>query len=537
MQKHPKLNLLIVDDKAENIIALEALLNQHDVNIITTTSPNEALRICWEKDIAIALIDVQMPGMNGFELVEILKNNARTQEITVIFVTAISLEAKYAIKGLNVGAIDYLYKPLDPYITSAKVDSFIQLVRNQREIRNKNLELEKFQAELIKAKEDAEQSKRAKESFMANMSHEIRTPINGIIGLVHLLGKGELDADQKEMLKLLEVSSESLRGVINDILDISKIEAGKFRINYAPTDIRLLVTQATNLLNIRAQEKSLNLVLEIDKKLPEIIIADSLRLNQIFMNLLSNAVKFTDKGSIFFKVNVLDTKSNTVQIEFLVKDTGIGISKKNQLKIFDKFEQIEDHSISQSGGTGLGLSIVKKLAELKGGTLRLESEEGKGSCFYFTKWYEFQDKEYVVKEVKSEDNVMQSLKGMRILVAEDNVINKFLILRILQKWEIEVTVVMNGLEVIEMLEKNAFDLILMDTYMPGMNGFDVTRKIRDGAVVGKEQIPIITFTAGILDVERVTSVAAGANDILSKPFDIDILHQKISKYFNPHFQP
>lgn len=532
MLQQEKLNLLIVDDKAENIIALEALLNQHDINIITTTSPNEALRICWEKDIAIALVDVQMPGMNGFELVEILKNNARTQEITVIFVTAISIEAKYAIKGLNVGAIDYLYKPLDPYITSAKVDSFIQLVRNQREIRQKNQQLEKFQAELIKAKDEAEQSKKAKQSFLANMSHEIRTPINGIIGILHLLDKSELNTEQKEMLKLLQVSSESLLGVINDILDISKIEAGKFKINYAPTEVRPLVTQAKNLLNIRAQEKHLDLILKIDERTPEVIIADSLRLNQIFMNLLSNAVKFTDKGTITFAVDVLDFKSNAVLIDFSVTDTGAGISKENQLKIFDKFEQVEDHSITQHGGTGLGLSIVKKLVELKGGTLNLESEEGKGSRFSFTKWYEYTAKQEVVETADQKEPVNASLKGMRILVAEDNPINKFLIMRILQKWEIDVTVVMNGLEVLDILTKHDFDLILMDTYMPGMNGFDVTRKIRKGEISGKEGTPIITFTAGILDVERATSAEAGANDILSKPFDVEVLHQKISHYFN-----
>ncbi|KQC02647.1 response regulator [Pedobacter sp. Hv1] len=525
-----KINLLIVDDKPENIVALEALLDQHDINIITTTSPNEALRICWEKDIAIALVDVQMPGMNGFELVEILKNNSRTQEIMVIFVTAISLEAKYAIKGLNVGAIDYLYKPLDPYITSAKVDSFIQLVRSQREIKQKNLQLESFKAELIKAKNEAEQSKKAKENFMANMSHEIRTPINGIIGLVHLLNKSTLDDDQKEMLGLLQVSSESLLGVINDILDISKIEAGKFRINYAETDIRLLIKQATNLLNIRAREKGLDLVLDIDETLPNIIIADSLRLNQIFMNLLSNAIKFTNEGMITFKVEVLDRKSNTSQIKFSIIDTGIGISTVNQDKIFDKFEQVEDHSISQHGGTGLGLSIVKKLVELKGGTLELESKEGKGSTFSFTKWYEFAKSKKIEKEEDDPEN-LPALKGLKILVAEDNLINKFLILKILENWEVDVKAVTNGLDVFEMLKDNDFHVILMDTYMPGMNGLEVTKKIRSGFIAGKENIPIITFTAGVLDTDKEISVKAGANDILSKPFNINVLHQKIKTYF------
>jgi len=527
-----KVNLLIVDDKPENIIALEAVLDQQDINIISTTSPNEALRICWEKDIALALVDVQMPGMNGFELVEILKSNAKTQDIMVIFVTAISLEVKYALKGLNAGAIDYLYKPLDPYVTSAKVDSFIQLIRNQREIKDKNLQLEKFQKELIKAKNEAELGKKAKENFMANMSHEIRTPINGIIGLINLLKKSELNSDQKEMLSLLEVSSESLLGVINDILDISKIEAGKFRINYAETNIRLILTQATNLLDIRAKEKKLDLKLEIADDLPEIIIADSLRLNQIFMNLLSNAVKFTQKGEIKLKAEVLGKKTNTVQIRFSVIDSGIGISPADQAKIFDKFEQIEDHTIAQHGGTGLGLSIVKKLVELKGGTLELTSKEGEGSTFSFTKWYEFiaDDKAKQNTEKTNDTEVLSSLKGLKVLVAEDNVINKFVLLKVLDGWEVTSDVVVNGLDVLETLKTNDYDVILMDTYMPGMNGLEATEKIRAGYIPGKENIPIITFTAGVLETDKETSVKAGANDILSKPFKPAVLYQKIKIY-------
>ncbi|HEX8607184.1 MAG TPA: response regulator, partial [Pedobacter sp.] len=210
-----KINILIVDDRPENIIALEALLQRDDISIITTTNPNEALRLSWEMDIAIALVDVQMPEMDGFELVEILKSNPRTKDILIIFVTAISKETKYAVRGLNSGAVDYLYKPLDPFVTSAKVDSFIQFVRVQREIKKKNKELEAYQKELIAAKELAEQGKRIKENFLANMSHELRTPINGIIGIAHLLEKTPLSEEQKEMISLLEISSNSLLGVIN----------------------------------------------------------------------------------------------------------------------------------------------------------------------------------------------------------------------------------------------------------------------------------------------------------------------------------
>jgi signal transduction histidine kinase len=528
-----KLNLLIVDDKEENIVALEALLYQHDINIITTTSPNEALRICWEKDIAIALIDVQMPGMDGFELVEILKNNPRTQEIMVIFVTAISVEAKHAIKGLNVGAIDYLYKPLDPYITSAKVDSFIQLVKSQREIKQKNIQLERFQTDLIRAKEDAEQGKRAKENFLANMSHEIRTPINGIIGLVHLLEKSELNDNQKEIIKLLSASSDSLLGVINDILDISKIEAGKFRIHFAETDIKLLLKQAINLLNIRAIEKNIDLILNIDEKLPNIIIADSLRLNQILMNLLSNAIKFTNKGSVTLSVEVVNIKSNNAQINFVIKDTGIGISRENLNKIFESFEQAEDQTIAKYGGTGLGLSIVKKLAELKGGVLNVESEEGVGSSFSFTRWYEFVEGNTDDRDIVS-DNTLTSLSGMRILVAEDNPVNKFLIVRLLDSWNANTQVVENGQEALENLRENDYDIILMDTFMPIMNGLEAIKRIRVGEIPGKDDMPIITFSAGVLDKDKETAIKAGANDVVSKPFKVNVLHQKLRMYAKKH---
>lgn len=527
MQKINKINLLIVDDKQENIIALEALLNRNDINIITTTSPNEALRICWEKDIAIALVDVQMPEMNGFELVEILKNNVRTQDILVIFVTAISTEPKYAIKGLTAGAVDYLYKPLDPYITSAKVDSFIHLIKTQIEIKTKNQQLEKIQRDLIKAKEEAEQGKRAKENFMANMSHEIRTPINGIIGLVHLLKQEQLTEAQGEIIDLLDVSSNSLLGVINDILDLSKIEAGKYTISLAETDIKELVTQASNLLNIKAIEKNIGLKLIIDENVPRYIMADSLRLNQIFMNLLSNAVKFTNEGEVIFKVENLEEKAQAALLKFSVIDTGIGISKENIQTIFQSFEQVENVHTRAYGGTGLGLSIVKKLVELKGGELDVQSTLGKGSTFSLTKWFKTITKEGEEK-VRIAPEKLPVLEGLKILVAEDNSINVFLIVKILNDWKVQTTVVTNGAAALEALQKESFDLILMDTYMPVMSGPEAIQKIREGHIPGKENIPIISFSAGVLDSDKEAAKKVGANDIIGKPFKIDALHEKIS---------
>jgi len=433
-------NILIVDDREENIIALEALLKRDDIKIFSTTSPNDALKIAWENHIAIALVDVQMPEIDGFELVDMLKSNPRTKDILVIFVTAISKESKYAVKGYSTGAVDYLYKPLDPYITFAKVDSFIQLARYQAEIIRKNEELENFSIvvnnsadiicavdaktlrvktinptvekilgykgteiigtsiidravepdriafrkklgeiikdnlnfavfefqfetfdgnviwaecrasyhnktifinisnispqksylqQLVKSKEAAEYGKKIKENFLANMSHELRTPINGVIGLTQLLRKTPLNDQQLSMLELLETSSQSLLGVINDVLDISKIESGKFNIIRAPNNIREVTASVFQLLKFKADEKMVDMLLDIDPNLPEYMMVDALRLNQVLMNLLSNAIKFTDRGHVKLKVSVLDRDKDRLKIKFSVEDTGIGIAEGN----------------------------------------------------------------------------------------------------------------------------------------------------------------------------------------------------------------
>lgn len=225
----------------------------------------------------------------------------------------------------------------------------------------------------------------------------------------------------------------------------------------------------------------------------------------------------------------MNKKSNNAHIRFSISDTGIGIAADFKDKIFESFEQVEDHRISRYGGTGLGLSIVKRLAELKGGILEVESEEGKGSTFSFTKWYEFVEGK---KDVKENDTTTElpSLDGVRILIAEDNPINKFLVVKILESWKVTTHVANNGQEALDALKENDYDLILMDTYMPIMNGLEATKKIRSGYVPGKQYIPIIAFSAGVLDMDREVAIEAGANDIVSKPFKPNVLHQKISRF-------
>ncbi|GAB3928152.1 hybrid sensor histidine kinase/response regulator [Mucilaginibacter myungsuensis] len=633
-------NILIVDDREENIIALEALLHRDDIRKFSTTSPNEALKIAWENQIAIALVDVQMPEMDGFELVEMLKSNPKTRDILVIFVTAISKEAKYAVKGFGAGAVDYLYKPLDPYITAAKVDAFIQLARSQAEIREKNIELQNFavvvknsadiicaveaqtlritsvnpavekilgfrpnevvgksivdmaveddrahfrkklgevikdnlqfsvfeyrfetfdrraiwaecrvtyrnkvifmnisdvspqksfQEQLIKSKEAAEYGKKVKETFLANMSHELRTPVNGIIGLTALLRKTETNEQQDGMLDLLETSSQSLLAVINDVLDISKIEAGKFNIVRTVSNIRTTVRSVHDLLRFKAEEHDIEFLLEIAEDVPEYIMMDTLRMNQILMNLLSNAIKFTEKGYVKLKVTQLQKHGARVKLKFSVEDTGIGIPADRLAKIFDSFEQAEDDTTSKYGGTGLGLTITKSLIELKGGDLTVSSQPGKGSVFNFTNWYDIAAAPEKKVEPRDKNKALPLFDDVTILVAEDNLVNQFMLTKILKEWNIQVEIVDNGRKALEKLKELDFDMILMDTHMPEMSGYQTAKAIRMDMEEPKRSIPIISLSAASYDHEQQQALTAGMNDVLPKPFMPYELHEKIEK--------
>jgi PAS domain S-box-containing protein len=631
--------ILLVDDREENLIALEALLSRDDIRLFSTTSANEALKIAWDNDIAIALIDVQMPEMDGFELVELLKSNPQTKNILIIFVTAISKEVKYVVKGLGIGAIDYLYKPLDPFITSAKVDSFIQLARHQADIRKKNEDLKNFalvvknsadiictvdaqnfsiktinpavekllgfkadelvhksiidlvtapqrlefktklggmiknnpdfavfefqfntfdkratwaecrvsyrnkifflnisdisygksyQQQLLKSKENAELSKKIKEAFLANMSHELRTPISGIIGLIDLLKQTPINDKQGDMLGMLEDSSQSLLGVINDILDISKIEAGKFNIIRTSNDLYGLVNSVYNLLKFKADKKDIEFISEIEPAVPQYIMVDSLRLNQVLMNLLSNAINFTEKGYVKLKVSLLQSDADKVKLKFIVEDSGIGIPAESLPTIFNSFEQAADNTYTKYGGTGLGLTIVKKLVELKGGELMVSSEVGAGSVFGFNNWYKVTDKPKGFKDTKP-DKVLSAFKNMRVLVVEDNLINQFMLSKMLKNWEMVVDMADNGRKALEKLKINTYDLVLMDTHMPEMNGYEAARHIRLDLEEPTRSIPIISLSAAALDHEQSEALSAGMNDVLSKPFQPHQLHEKIKK--------
>src|SRR5690606_9113153 len=271
---------------------------------------------CWKHDISIALVDVQMPDINGFEFVSLLKSNPKTSHITAIMVTAISKEDKYLLQGLESGAVDYLYKPLNPEITIAKVSSFVKQIHIQEEIKDKNIALEESWRQLILAKEEAEEARKSKEIFLANMSHEIRTPINGIMGIVHMLRSSTLDDEQKDWINRLDSASNSLLLIINDILDISKIDSGMMKIEQESFSIHKKLIDINSIFKIKAKDKNLEFEMDIAPDIPEYIKSDPLRIQQIINNFISNSLKFTEHGKITLKIEVTEKIDDKYKIKF-----------------------------------------------------------------------------------------------------------------------------------------------------------------------------------------------------------------------------
>jgi CheY-like chemotaxis protein len=375
----------------------------------------------------------------------------------------------------------------------------------------------------------AEQAKKMKEGFLANMSHEIRTPINGIIALTHIMKDTDLSTEQKNILNLVSISSESLLGVINDILDMSKIEAGKFSITRGETNLHYLTKSVCDILRFKSDEKSINLSYDLDENVPQFIYADSLRLNQILMNLLSNAVKFTENGHVRLKVKASERKADKIRISFMVEDTGIGIPYDKLENIFDVFSQAEANTASKFGGTGLGLAITRQLCELKGGTLTVNSMLGKGSVFTFTNQFTVIKDHAEHRDRRDLEPIVPFEKEVRVLLAEDNAINQFAAKNILKKWNVAMDIAGTGDLAFQMLKDNDYDLILMDLYMPGMNGYETTRRIRSEMSGYKKSIPIIALSAAVLEEDVNEAMAAGVDDAVSKPFNPNILFNKMKQ--------
>ena len=391
-------------------------------------------------------------------------------------------------------------------------------------------EIEKQNNELIKAKTRAEDSSKAKEQFLANMSHEIRTPLNGIDGMTGLLMKTNITDDQKEYLHAVRTSVDALLVIVNDILDISKIEAGKLDLEYIGFNLKESLNNTIRSLDYKAKEKGIRLQHNFDDHISTILIGDPVRLNQIIINLINNAIKFTHEGGVTLNCTLVRKTDTTNTIEFRVTDTGIGIDKDKLEKIFESFSQEDESTTRKYGGTGLGLSISTQLVQLYKGQLKVESEKNKGTSFYF----EIElpcGRDTDVPEESVGVVYPVNVKGRKVLLVEDHEINQFLATTILNEWKIEVDLAENGQIAVDKVKSGEidYDVILMDMQMPVMGGIEATQIIRNEL---KSTIPIIALTANAVKGDSDKCIEAGMNDYISKPFDPSVLYNKILTLIN-----
>ncbi len=516
-----KAKILIVDDMKVNLELMKSVLSSiPQYSIICVQNGKTAIQKAKSNYFDLILLDIMMPEMDGFEVCNRLKHYPTTKNIPIIFLTALS-DPKNIQKAFQVGAVDYISKPFMKEELLARIKLHIQLKRTNEE--------------LITAKKAAEAAAEAKSIFLANMSHEIRTPMNGIIGMVDILKKTPLTNVQQEYVQIIESSGENLLTIINDILDYSKIEAGRIELENIPIKLRAEISNVIKILQIQADRKGLPLYVNIDDDVPDYLMGDPVRLKQIIINLVNNAIKFTDAGEIRLKVEKQAINGSKAHLLFKVTDTGIGISEEGKQRLFKSFSQVDKSTTRKFGGTGLGLAISKNLSEMMGGEIGIESELGKGSTFWFTVVLNITEEE-VFKKENSNDNlneIKQKLKiKLNILLAEDNAINQKVALVNLNNLGHHTDIAKNGVEAVEKFSENNYDLIFMDIQMPEMDGIEATKKIREIEKTRNvsRKIPIIAMTANTMEGDKEKYLQSGMNDYVSKPFKQNELVTIFSKY-------
>jgi PAS domain S-box-containing protein len=665
MKINSPVKILLVDDLPENLFALEVILSTEDYVCVKANSGNDALKILLhEQDFAIILIDVQMPLMDGFETVELIRQIEKLKHVPIIFLTASMDNPAQIFKGYEAGAVDYMIKPLSPEILKAKVAVFVDLYKKTQELLAQAEQLQKLNNELTaqkllseyslslieathdplftinaegkitdmnnasenvtgilrkkligtdfadyftepqkarevyqnvfekgsitdsplilrhnngkltdvlfngsvykdvkenvlgvvmvardvtdqkrtekelteakvfaelatliaeEAKSKAEDAVKAKQQFLSNMSHEIRTPMNAIIGFTKVLIKTDLTDKQNEYFNAIKVSGDALIVLIDDILDLAKVDSGKMTFEQTPFKMATSLSAMLHLFETKIQEKNLKLVKTYDTKIPEVLVGDPVRLHQIILNLVSNSVKFTSEGKITVSAHLLSEDNDKVIIGFAVTDTGIGIALEKIPTIFENFQQATSGTSRLYGGTGLGLAIVKQLVETQGGTIDVKSQIDEGSTFSFQLPFQKTKAEAEPAAIITKLDP-EIKKNIKVLVVEDIALNQLLMKTLLDDFGFDRDIADNGKIAIEMLQKKSYDLILMDLQMPEMNGFEATEYIRNTM---NSKIPIIALTADVTTIDLAKCKAVGMNDYIAKPVDEKVLYSKI----------
>jgi len=513
-----QVSFLLVDDLEENLISLEALLRREDLNLLKARSGDQALELLLEHDVALALIDVQMPGLNGFELAELMRGNERTRRVPIIFVTAgNTADSRWRFQGYEAGAVDFIQKPIEPDILRSKTEVFFELYLQRQQIAAQRDELQ-LQAEALK---DAD---RRKNEFLATLAHELRNPLAPLRNGLDILKRNPNGENAGEIRNMMDRQLVHLVRLIDDLLDVSRVSQGKIELRKAPVRIDEIVNSATEASRplIDGARHALTIELPVGAQWVD---GDQVRLSQALSNLLNNAAKYTPRGG---KVT-LTVRTEGDQVVIVVTDNGVGIPENMQAKVFQLFTQIDDHLERSQGGLGIGLALVRQLVEMHGGSVEAFSA-GPGTGSRFTIRLPSLPASELPAETEQLSTGIPSFRPLKVLVVDDNPIIADTLGMMLEDIGHEFEAVHDGREALDAARHYHPDVILLDIGLPGMNGYEVCRAFRSEAEF--LTTPIIAQTGWGQDRDKELATEAGFNFHLTKPVPLEQLQKVFSRLAN-----